>query len=1179
MVERLFGKIFNIRSNEWSRFLVLYGIALLFFTGITWGETIIEAAFLHQAGLGVQQLPLVFTLHAIVQIISTAAYVAVADRVSNSRLLILISAISALSVAVGLFMLEIRQEVLGYLALYVLVRVIRGVFTLHWWTYVSDFYDTQASKRIVPVLNSVTRIGIIAASLSMPVLTALIAPIGIIILWMISLLLVAVVVWLLPYLIKWRRPQSTFAAVSEKTAEHSSYIRNIREGYQFVAQSPFLRWMAVSTLLMVVIFAILNTQPSATLQKALPTVTEYSNYIGVLNGVAGLILLPLQLFLLSRVINWVGVGTANLIFPALTTLVSGLLLGFPSDVTVAGLGYLDRTAVRLAVREPTNNLLFNAVPARIKGRARAFIDGLIVPVGLLLGSGLLVVVPAVPIAHFVLWTLVALSVAYLFSGYMLRGLYSKALISTLEGGDFSAIGAQDVEDNVVSPEMMKWLTQKLAESKSQELQVFIARMMSEMGGEAALPTLKDIARSSDSYLRLAIVDILVSLDMRGEAARQFFMDFLKDDDWHVRRSAAQGLEEALGTGNKAFLKLAHDMLTDPQIEVRAQVIPALLRSNDPAYKEAAEPILDQLLAETEPDRQIQGLQVLRDIPEERFIQKVLPYLRSEHDRVRLEAVLTMEALVERPLSEAARQAVVEPLVALLRDPFELVRELALRVLGNLPVSAAYEAIIQSLVDSSPHIREVAVDTLAEMGRPVIPLLNQHASQGKGALARMSTVVLSRVNARKYGPRLEPFIEENLRTIYRNVAYRAALASTTSFSGLALAADMLLEQNSQLTAEIFYLLSSMHGSSAIRVVAESLRSSQPHVRSNAIEALESMAGTSLARLITNLSDPQIDLIQVGQRTWNEEYPTIADVIRFLLNMPEQPWMRMAVAFGLAQMAATVRVQEQPQPVAEKPRKTSSPLDLLLDDAPKKRKAAVDPLAALLSDEEPKAAPPAQKPVEPPPAPGLFTYVEIRNMLRGLVDDVDPDVREIAAYFDRMTQWADLSRLAQGGETMLSAVEKMLFLKEVSFFQSMTVEQLKVLAAVCEEQTFEEEQVIFEEGDPGDALYVIVQGKVAIERESERKGSVARLSSLEERAYFGEMTLFNGSPRSTRALALKHCLLLRLRREPVMALIRQYPDLSLNLINVLSDRLREANEQIVQLTKSKPRELHKLYDKLD
>lgn len=164
-------------------------------------------------------------------------------------------------------------------------------------------------------------------------------------------------------------------------------------------------------------------------------------------------------------------------------------------------------------------------------------------------------------------------------------------------------------------------------------------------------------------------------------------------------------------------------------------------------------------------------------------------------------------------------------------------------------------------------------------------------------------------------------------------------------------------------------------------------------------------------------------------------------------------------------------------------------------------------------------------------------------------------------------------------MLTAIEKILFLKEVSFFKNMSVEQLKVLATVCEEQVFDAESVIFTENDPGDALYVIIQGRVAIEREDERKESITRLALLEDHAYFGEMTLFNGSPRSTRAVALKKSLLLRLRREPLVALIRQYPDLSLELINILSDRLREANDQIVQLTKSKPKELHKLYDKLD
>jgi CRP-like cAMP-binding protein len=49
--------------------------------------------------------------------------------------------------------------------------------------------------------------------------------------------------------------------------------------------------------------------------------------------------------------------------------------------------------------------------------------------------------------------------------------------------------------------------------------------------------------------------------------------------------------------------------------------------------------------------------------------------------------------------------------------------------------------------------------------------------------------------------------------------------------------------------------------------------------------------------------------------------------------------------------------------------------------------------------------------------------------------------------------------------------------------------------------------------------------------------------------------------------------------MIALSRQYPDLSLELINVLSNRLREANDRIAELTRTRPRELQKLIDKFD
>ena len=67
-------------------------------------------------------------------------------------------------------------------------------------------------------------------------------------------------------------------------------------------------------------------------------------------------------------------------------------------------------------------------------------------------------------------------------------------------------------------------------------------------------------------------------------------------------------------------------------------------------------------------------------------------------------------------------------------------------------------------------------------------------------------------------------------------------------------------------------------------------------------------------------------------------------------------------------------------------------------------------------------------------------------------------------------------------------------------------------------------------------------------------------------FGEMSLFDGQPRSADAVTTEDTLMLTIRREPLLALTRQYPDLSVHLITTLSERLRHANEQIAQLNSS-------------
>ena len=161
--------------------------------------------------------------------------------------------------------------------------------------------------------------------------------------------------------------------------------------------------------------------------------------------------------------------------------------------------------------------------------------------------------------------------------------------------------------------------------------------------------------------------------------------------------------------------------------------------------------------------------------------------------------------------------------------------------------------------------------------------------------------------------------------------------------------------------------------------------------------------------------------------------------------------------------------------------------------------------------------------------------------------------------------------------LSAVEKAILLKQVPFFASMSVDQLRTLAGIAEEQYHDAEEVIFAEGDPGAALYVIVGGRVGIEREP-KQGRVQRLESLAARDYFGERTIFDGAAHENRAVALERVHLLAIRRDPLLTLIRRAPDLSLSLVRVLSQRLREADATLASRTRAKPEQVMRLFDKL-
>ena len=98
-----------------------------------------------------------------------------------------------------------------------------------------------------------------------------------------------------------------------------------------------------------------------------------------------------------------------------------------------------------------------------------------------------------------------------------------------------------------------------------------------------------------------------------------------------------------------------------------------------------------------------------------------------------------------------------------------------------------------------------------------------------------------------------------------------------------------------------------------------------------------------------------------------------------------------------------------------------------------------------------------------------------------------------------------------ENNLTTIEKVIFLKSVDIFEHATVEQLGRIAGLTEEARFESGQTIFEEGEPGDALYLVLSGRVLIERNG------VTIREIEERDAFGTLEVLDFHPRAATARA--------------------------------------------------------------
>jgi len=201
---------------------------------------------------------------------------------------------------------------------------------------------------------------------------------------------------------------------------------------------------------------------------------------------------------------------------------------------------------------------------------------------------------------------------------------------------------------------------------------------------------------------------------------------------------------------------------------------------------------------------------------------------------------------------------------------------------------------------------------------------------------------------------------------------------------------------------------------------------------------------------------------------------------------------------------------------------------------------------------------------------------RDLLAKVLDDPDARVRHAAVRAVSGTSSLEMPALdpsmfaqtkhgvgkpgvyatldANAAMASLTVIEKMMLIRQVPIFSELDPDDLEELADIVEEARVEPGKHVFNEGDPGDAVYLIVKGEVTVFTGGQGNRPERILSRLGSGACIGEMAVLDASPRSATVRANERTRMLRVPGEGFKRVMSERPEMSQAIVAELVKRMR-------------------------
>ncbi|RYE54500.1 MAG: cyclic nucleotide-binding domain-containing protein [Rhizobiaceae bacterium] len=133
-----------------------------------------------------------------------------------------------------------------------------------------------------------------------------------------------------------------------------------------------------------------------------------------------------------------------------------------------------------------------------------------------------------------------------------------------------------------------------------------------------------------------------------------------------------------------------------------------------------------------------------------------------------------------------------------------------------------------------------------------------------------------------------------------------------------------------------------------------------------------------------------------------------------------------------------------------------------------------------------------------------------------------------------------------------------LRQIPLFAGVAPAKLKLLAFASDRVSYRTGETLFRQGDPGDAAYVILEGRADILAEADT-GQI-RIAVLEDNAIVGEIAILCDVSRTATVRAAGPLEALRIRKDDFLKLLADYPDMMFEILRSLAQRLARTTSEL-------------------